>query len=124
MNQRSRQRVQNATTTTTPAIEDWTEEESARGVTSTTTEDPVWSRPASQMTEKADIATTGEYSTGTTKKKHPKFNNGNGDQGSHETKPEHIARLKNSLTDHAQYTGSKTSVESSDQGTHSVTAGD
>src|SRR3954463_5489663 len=108
-NRRSRQHAQNATTTTTPTTEDSTEEENARGATSTTTEDPTWSRPASQMTEKADIAMTGEYSTGKTKKKHPKFKNGTGEQGSHGTRPEHIIRPKSSSTDRAQYTGSETS---------------
>src|ERR1041385_1631077 len=68
-------------------------------------------------------ATTGEYRTGTTKKKHPKFKNGIGEQGSHEMTPEHITRPKSSWTDRAQYTGSETSMESLDQDIASGTAG-
>src|SRR4051812_43357789 len=98
-NQRSRQRAQNATTTTTPATEDSTEEENARGVTSMMTEDPIWSRLASRIIETADIDMTAECSAGTTKKKHPKFRNEIGDQSRRETTPEHIARPKNSSMD-------------------------
>jgi hypothetical protein len=53
------------------------------------------------MTEKEDITTIVEYSTETTKKKHPKFKNETGEQGSHGTTPEHIARPKSSSMDRA-----------------------
>ena len=108
--------------TTTPETEDLTEGENTLDVTSTTTEDPTWSRPASQMIETADIATTAKCSAGTTKKKHPKLRNEIGDQGSRETTPEHIARPKNNSMVHAHYTGSETNMESSDQDTPSETA--
>src|SRR3954470_3994265 len=109
-NQRARQHAQSATTTITPGTESTTEEESAPGVTSTMTEDPIWSRPVSQMREMTYIETTTECSGGTTKKKHPKSRNETGDQGSHETTPERTARLRNNTMGPAHYTGSKMSA--------------
>src|SRR4051812_17162531 len=74
------------------------------------------------MTELADIETTSECSEETTKKKHPKPKNETGDQGSHETTPEHTARLRNNSMAPARYTGSKMCTENSDQDIPSGTA--
>src|SRR4051812_41466749 len=103
--------------TTTPETEELTEEGSDPGAVFTTTEDPTWSRTASQMIKMADTATTTECSAEIILKTRPKLRNEIGDQGSRATTLEHTARLKNNSMDHARYTDSEMSEESSDQDT-------
>src|SRR3954451_14850853 len=86
--------AQSTTTTTTLETEDSTEEGSDPGAVSMTTKDPTWSRPVSQMTETAGIATTAECNAEMILKTRPKLRSEIGDRDSRATTLEHTARPK------------------------------
>ena len=104
---------------TTTETEEVTEEENGQGGTSTTTEDPTWSPPASETTGTAGDAMKTNNQTERTRKTNPSRRNASGGQDNRVMALERSVQQRNSLMDHAPYMDSETSEERSDHPTPS-----